>query len=431
MKRLILVASLFLGFSTMAQEKPIISSAVIAIDNNNNIKDAKGYIDEAETIIKGKSLTEVREKDLAKFYYYKGLINYRIHSSTDPEIKALDAEALDKAVDGFTKLLEFEKKVDRDRYSDEAKRQMQLLATDFARRGIDASGAGDYESAYADFLKSYEYKKEYTNYVDTNMYYNAALMAQSQKAYDKAIPIYEDLIKMDYHGTRFYAINAETGDTIDFSSKDQMEKVVETGQAVNPSSGGDVRPSLYTTMIYLTLDQGDTANYKKYLKEGRAKFPQNIDILKAELQLYFDSGEYDKALANLDQAIAADPKNAQMYYNKGVILQTEMNRTQAALDAYKKTLEVDSNYTDALYMTSIIYIDSANAISDEMNALPLSASKKYDALKKTQSGIFKEALPYLEKAYAKNSDDPQVKNALSQVYRQLKMYEKAKALMEN
>ena len=71
MKRLIFLGAMLIGFSAIAQEKPIISSAVIAIDRNNELDAAKGYIDEAQAIISGKSLSDVREKDLAKFYYYK------------------------------------------------------------------------------------------------------------------------------------------------------------------------------------------------------------------------------------------------------------------------------------------------------------------------------------------------------------------------
>ncbi|MGB0979851.1 MAG: tetratricopeptide repeat protein [Croceimicrobium sp.] len=430
MKRLILLAVLFFGFSAMAQEKPIISSAVIAIDRNNDVQSAKGYIDEAQNVVSTKALSEIREKDLSKFYYYKGLINYRVANSSDESIKALDPNALDKAVEGFSQLLEFEKKTGKKRYSDEANKQMTVLSNDIARRGIAASGAGDYESAYNDFLKSYTLKKDIANTVDTNMYYNAALMAQQNKTYEKAIPIYEDLVKMDYHGTRFFGINIETGDTMDFSSGPQMKTFVEAGKIREAQTSGDVRPNLYTTLIYLTLEEGDTASYKKYLSEGRTKFPNNVDILKAELQLFFDNKEYDKALANLDQAIAADPKNAVMYYNKGVILQTEMKRTAAALAAYQKTLEVDPNYTDALYMSSIIYIDSANAIGDQMNELPLNAKTKYKALEEKQKEVFTVSLPYLEQAYNNNKEDEQVKGALTQVYRALKMYDKAKALMD-
>lgn len=430
MKKLLFLGALVIGFSASAQEKPVISSAVIAIDRNNDVKSAKEYIDEAAGIIKNKSLSEVREKDLAKFYFYKGKINYRVHQSTDPAIKAMDTNALDKALEGYSELLAFEKQVDRDRYSDDARQQVQFVANDIASRGIMANNKGDFPNAYADFLKTYELKKDFAEMVDTNMLFNAAIMAQQGKMYDKAIPIYQDLIKMDYKGVAFKAINAETGDTNVFANKEQMDRMVASGKFTSPMIEGDVRSDLYRSLVFLALQNGDTALYESSLKEGRSRFPENVDLLRAELQLFFDNKQYDKALANLDAAIAQDPKNVVMLYNKGVILQTEFKDIPAALEAYEKALEVDSMYADALYMTSIIYIDSANAIGTKMNDLPLNATTKYKKLEKEQKSVFQVALPYLTKARKANPDDEQVKNALMQVYRALKMYDKAKALME-
>lgn len=430
MKKLFFLGALVFGFNAVAQEKPVISSAVIAIDRNNDVKSAKEYIDEAAAIISNKSLSEVREKDLAKFYFYKGKINYRVFQSSDLLVQKLDTNALDKAVEGYSQLLAFEKQVDRDRYSDDARQQIQYLANDIASRGIGANSTGDFQNAYSDFLKTYELKRDFAEMVDTNMLFNAAIMAQQGKMFDKAIPIYQDLIKMDYKGVTFKAVNVETGDTNIFASKEQMERMIKSEKFTNPMVEGDVRSDLYRSLIFLALQNGDTALYKSTLKEGRTRFPNNVDLLKAELQLFFDNKEYDKALANLDAAIAQDPQNVVMHYNKGVILQTEMKDVPAALAAYQKALEIDSMYADALYMSSIIYIDSANAIGDRMNDLPLNATTKYKKLEKEQKAVFKVALPYLSKAREANPTDEQVKNALMQVYRALKMYDKAKALME-
>jgi tetratricopeptide (TPR) repeat protein len=207
-----------------------------------------------------------------------------------------------------------------------------------------------------------------------------------------------------------------------------MDRMVKLGKFQNPSTEGDIRSNLYLSLVYLYSKVEDKENYAATIATGRALFPDNTALLKAELQIFFDNKEYDKALANLDQAIAQDPENVVMHYNKGVILQTELIRLNDALDAYQKALDIDSMYSDALYMSSIIYIDSANAIGKKMNELPLNANKKYKSLEKAQKEVFSTALPYLEKARKSNATDSQVKNALMQVYRALKMYEQAKAL---
>lgn len=428
MKQLILVATSLFCATIFAQEGPVISSAIIAIDRNNDLPTAKKYIDEAQEIVGSKPQSEIKSKDLSKFYFYKGKINYRVYQSNDPAVSELDAAALDKALEGYRQLLDFEEQ-GKKRYYKDAAEQLQYIATDIARRGITASQERDFKQAYSDFMESYRIKKHPAiNQEDTTMLYNAAIMAQQGQMFDEALEINESLIATGYKGVNFTAVSAESGDTVIFPSKPALDKAVNSGKFVNPSIEGDVRPDLYTTSAYLALEKGDTALYKQKVAQGRAKYPENRALLTAELQLFFDNKEYDKALANLDQAIAQDPKNVVMYYNKGVILQNEMKRTDDALEAYRKALEIDSTYADALYMTSIIYIDKANALGEKINELPISAEKQYKKLKAEQDGIFEESLPYLERAYAANPSDGQVVSALMGVYRALKMYDKAMAL---
>lgn len=428
MRQLILVATSLFCATVFAQEGPVISSAIIAIDRNNDLPTAKKYIDEAQDIVGSKPQSEIKSKDLSKFYFYKGKINYRVYQSNDPEVSGLDAAALDKALEGYRQLLDFEEQ-GKKRYYKDAAEQLQYIATDIARRGIAASQERDFKQAYSDFMESYRIKKHPAiDQEDTTMLYNAAIMAQQGQMFDEALEINESLIATGYKGVNFTAVSAESGDTVVFPSKPALDNAVRSGKFVNPTIAGDVRPDLYTTSAYLALEKGDTALYKEKVAQGRAKYPENRALLTAELQLFFDNKEYDKALANLDQAIAQDPENVVMYYNKGVILQNEMKRTDDALEAYRKALEIDSTYADALYMTSIIYIDKANALGEKINELPISAEKEYKKLKAEQDGIFEESLPYLERAYAANPSDGQVVSALMGVYRALKMYDKAMAL---
>ena len=428
MRQIAIVLSLVLALPALAQEGPKISSAIIALDRNQDLEAAKGFIAEAGEIISTKPKSEIKSKDLAKFYYYKGVINYRIHSGGQ-SLAELEPQALSKALEAFENLLAYEKKIDKERYSDEAREQMKQVVNDLARQAIGYSQKGAFKEAFNGFMKVYELKKQpYIDMLDTTMMYNAAVMAQNAKMYDTALALNQKLLEMGYHGTTYSATNVETGEKTVFPTPDMMNRMVESGKFEKPEASGDVQPQLYEAASSLALMEKDTALYNQLVEEGRKKYPKNANLLRAELQILFNKKQYDKALQNLDQAIAQNPESVVMRYNKGVILQTEMGRTEEALQAYQKALELDSGYTDALYMSSIIYIDSANAVGDRMNELPLDATSKYEKLKKKQKTIFEEALPYLEKAYEANPDDSQVITALRQVYRALKMYEKAKAL---
>lgn len=431
MKRLTLALFMLVGVQMMAQEGPKISSAIISIDRNNDLPQAKQYIDEAAQIISTKPVSEISSKDLSKFYYYKGLINFRIYNSDKAEIKALDPKALDKAAEGFRDLIKHEQQTGKERYTDETKGQIPFVANAYAQRGIDKSTQKDYQGAYEDFMLTYEMKKQPPlSQTDTAMIYNAAIMAQNGEMYDKAIDLNKKLIDMGYRSRVYKATDAESGQVIEFPSKKQMDFAVKSGGYTNPTVEGDIRADLYVTLTALYLKNGDTAKYDQYVAEGRQKFPENQKLLMSELQKFFENKEYDKAMVNLNQAIAKDPDNVVMHYNKGVILQNQMKEYDKALEAYQQALKVDSTYSDAMYMSSIIYIDRANEIVKQMNELPLNATTKYKELQKKQTEVFQQALPFLEKAHKFNPDDEQVTTALVQVYRALKMYEKAKALQD-
>lgn len=430
MKRILTVLSIAISIGLSAQEGPKISTAVIALDRNSDIPDAKKYIDEATEIINTKDKSTVKFKDLRKYYYYNGQIHYFIAISTDPEIKALEPMALDIAAENFAKVIEFEASTAKPFYTDKARDQLPYVANMYASRGIEAAGREEFMVAYEDFMTTYDMKKRLNLGVDTSMYYNAALMAQNAKNFEKALPIYEDLIQMGYKGVVFKATNTETGEVQEFTSRIMMDRNVERGNVKDPLIEGDLRPDLYVNAANLYLESGDSAKYDEMVSVGRQKFPNNEPLLRAELQKFLETEQYDKALINLDQAIAQDPENKLFYYIKGYIQQTSMKDAEAARLAYAQSIEKDPNYLEPQYMTGLSYIDEANKLSEDMNALPLNATSKYKELKAQQEQAFKNALPYFEAAREISPDDADTLNALKEVYYKLKMPEKALIVQE-
>ena len=133
-------------------------------------------------------------------------------------------------------------------------------------------------------------------------------------------------------------------------------------------------------------------------------------------------------MVNLNQAIEKDPTNKLFHYIKGYIIQTETKNLEEARAAYAKAIEIDPDYVEPLYMSGLTYVESANAITEKMNALKLNETSKYNALQKEQNGQFEKALPFFEKAHSIDPKDKDTLNALKEVYYKLKMYEKAKTI---
>ncbi len=430
MKRILTLLLLALSIGLSAQEGPKISTAVIALDRNSDIPDAKKYIDEATEIINTKDKSTIKYKDLRKYYFYNAQIHYFIAISEDPEIKALEPNALDIAAENYKNVIEYEASIAKESYTSRAREQLPYVANMYATRGIEKAGNEEFMAAYEDFMTTYNMKKDLNLGVDTSMYYNAALMAQNAKNYEKAIPIYEELIEMGYKGVVFKATDVETGEDREFTSKIMMDRNVERGNVKDPRIEGDLRPDLYVNASNLYLQSGDTAKYDAMVAAGRVKFPENESLLRAELQKFLETEQYDKALVNLNQAIEHDPDNKLFYYIKGYILQTSMNDVSAAREAYKLSIEKDPNYLEPQYMSGLSYIDEANKLSEEMNALPLNATSKYKELKAKQEQAFKNALPYFEAARDINPKDVDTLNALKEVYYKLKKPEEAMKVQE-
>lgn len=434
MKRLFAAALVVATMAVQAQEGPEISSAVIAFDRNNDVPTAKQYLDKATEIINGKDKSTISYKDLRKYYFYMGQVYLRIANSDKPEIQALSSNALEIAADNFKKTIQYEKETGKDRYTEEAIPQYFNTAVGFYQKGIDASDKGNFGQSSDLFMKSYLMKQEAImgKYMatDTASLLNAAIMAEQaskdQPEYAaKALVLNKQLLEMGYTGRTFTATQAENNQPVAFPNANAMTAAVQSGQFKDPQISEPVTLDLYKSVIRLSKTTGDTVAYKETLAKARGLYPGDEQLIRLELQEYLDAKNYDKAMENLDLALAKDPSNKIFYYIKGFIYQTEVKDPAKALEAYDKALEVDPEYTEVLYMAGLVHVEEANRITEEMNKLKLNETKKYDVLKKKQQDAFSKALPYFEKSYAKNPKDMDTVKALKEVYYKLGMAEKS------
>lgn len=337
----------------------------------------------------------------------------------------MDPNALEEALESFRRVIEYEASIGKDRYTDEAKEQLPYVGQLYAQQGINASQQKNWKEAYENFMTTYDVKKNMANQTDTTMLYNAALMAQNAEMYDEALDIIDQLMDMNYKGVVYKAKNVETGEYQEFGTKGQMDLMVKAGQYSDPLVEGDIRPDLYVAAANLSLMKGDTVAYDEMVQKGRTKYPENEALLRAELQKFLETEQYDKALSNLNQAIEKNPDDKLFHYIKGYILQTSMDSLSAAREAYERAAEIDPEYVEPLYMLGLTYIDRANKLAEEMNALPLDANEKYKKMQKEQKEAFESALPYFKQAREADPTDLDTLNALKEVYYKLKMVDKA------
>jgi len=244
-------------------------------------------------------------------------------------------------------------------------------------KGVAEYGSGKYDLAY----KSFDYYRTILP-EDTNAIYYTGLSAANSKNYPAAISNYTKLLT-----TKFSKVQ---GVYLDLSS------------------------------VYLL--NADTANALKVVSEGVAKYPNNADLRKREIEISLQTGKEKEVLDKIQSALAADPKNKTLYYYAGLtysqtaeaIIREQAKAKDAATKAklqvskvenynkaaemYKKALEIDPNYFEANLNLGYVIINPAIDDYNAANKLPANKQKEYDVAIAKAKTQFEAAKPYLLKA---------------------------------
>jgi tetratricopeptide (TPR) repeat protein len=161
--------------------------------------------------------------------------------------------------------------------------------------------------------------------------------------------------------------------------------------------------------------------------------PNNPDNITNLIEVYERTKNADKALALTRTALEKDPNNKFFRYAYGVFL-LKQDKFPEAIEQFKKAVEIDPAYGDAIYNLGVSYLNwgvSMKMESDKKAEAERAKNKgkdvKEDASYKEK---FKEALPYLEKAQEVRPDDLGLLQQLGKVYANLNMVEKSKTAFE-
>lgn len=182
--------------------------------------------------------------------------------------------------------------------------------------------------------------------------------------------------------------------------------------------------SAYQFKAEAYVNLGDTVAWINTLKECSVKYPSNVYFYKSLIQYYDSKGKQDELIAFADEMIASDPKNPLFVYVKGYLAQ-QSEKTDEAIEWYKKTLEVDPNYENAMGNLGLCYIQKAQAYSNSQSSSKITDRAQLKKDKEILQGFFSEALPYYEKLREIAPDKTNLwLNGLYQCYYGLNMEDK-------
>lgn len=330
----------------------------------NDLQKAKDAIDQASA--------HEKTAAAAKTHYYKGKVYLAIAQSDDPAFDDVKESASTTAAEAFRYALDASdnKRLDLN----EIKVLYSNTIPIIFQNGVDKYNMKSYGPASEYFERAAQITA-YFDKVDTLAYYNAGLSAELAENYPRAIGLYTQVKEMGYNGARMY---------------------------------------LDLMRVYKLAGQDDEAF--NILKEGREKYPDDQALLTEETNYYLKSPEkLDEALANLNQAIEKDPKNASFYFARGT-LQDKKGDPDAAAADYKMASELDPEMSDAFYNLGAIYVNQSGVVQEEMNGLDFSEQKKYDELKAKRDGLFAEAVAPLERAHQLDPENKVVMQTLMKLY---------------
>ncbi len=408
-KKLLMLLTLMISVSMFAQKKEL-----KAAEKSYKKKDYEN------TLLLLKSVEPLLEKadddEKVKYLYVKTRSYYG-----DGTSDVNDTETVATA----NELIAFEEKIGKRKYSREATIILNKIITRTVNSAVELYGETKYKEASNKFLMAYAINEKDTINLD-----NAATSSYSAKDYDKAIELYEKLLALGYTGIQeqFKAVSIETGEVQYFRSKADMNKQVKLKLVKDPeeslteSKVGAIAKNI--AGIYIA--KGDQEKALKAIDDAQKIYPNDYTLLISEANIYFQLGDNEKFLSGLKKAIEVKPGDPILHYNVGV-LTMDQGFFEEAIVHFKEAIRLKPDYADAYTNIGVAVLEKTKPIVEEMNK-NLSNFDKYDALQVKQKAVYKEALPYYEKAHELVPTSMDTMKTLASLYEVLGMYAEQKAI---
>lgn len=414
MKKIIVSSALLLSALSFAQKDELKALKKLYNQENYTAEDITNYkanVTKLETLA-----TDEGDKIYTNFYKAMAPLLETNQLAMDNNLSALVKQTkmavlnspknITFLAEALNATLDYEKKTGKKIYTDDIIDTIKNYKPEYVQAAAKLEGAQKYaqssEMLYA--IYKLDTKEPIYLYVAAN----DALNAQNN---EKALEYFTELKKSGYtgEGTSYLATSKVNGQRETFNSKEDRDNAVKIGTHIKPEQ--EQMPS------------------KKEEIDNQISALKNA-ILIGKANEYYKNGDKAKYQELISEAIKANPNDANLQYNLGVV-STESGNFADAEKYYKKAIEIKPDFYDAYLNYSDLKLKPDADLVKKINALGSSAAdlKKYDDLKVQREKLFNEALPLLEKAHELKPDDADTKENLRRVYSFLGLKDKAAKLM--
>mgnify|MGYP001828069308 CR=1 FL=1 len=411
MKKQLILAGVFLLSVVSFGQKKEIKKADKAVDSGK-ITEAFNYLSEAEALL-GSADNEIK----SQFYLVKGKA-LLASAGSDVEKMKLASEAFKMA-----------KEVDSEGKNESAiNKETQSL-----KSSLEAGAAEDYNAKKYKIAASKFYTAYTISPLDTLFLFNAALASKIGEDYDNAEAQFKKLVDLGYTGKQkqFIAIDKETGKEEAFVSKSSRDLMIKAGTHVKPmekmSESKRELVLLSLAQIYMAQQNEDAA--LKIINQVRKDNPKDMTLIQVEADMVYKAGNMERYNELMQEMIALDPSNPDLYNNLGVA-NAKLGLKDEAIKYYNKAIELNPENPGALINIAVLILDGEKEYNEKMNALGTSKADydRYDELKEEKNELYRSAAPYLESALKYRKDNVDLVRTLKGIYGQLGDDDKVKEM---
>ncbi|MEM0940021.1 MAG: tetratricopeptide repeat protein [Bacteroidota bacterium] len=352
-----------IGYS---QKKPKVNKIEPAL-KEGNYSEAKMIVDEAVIYEKTKDDPEV--------WFLRGQVYAALDTANN------EPGALEESLKAFDKALELDPE------------QKKISSVDFATGSV----------------VNVESKKQgYYAY-----YYNKAISDYNDQSFEGAAENFE---------MAFYIMPSDTNAILNAAYAASAAELNEKAKAnfEKAYKAGSTDKNIFLQLYNYAIKEEDLEKGLDAIQKGREVYPDDVDFMKYEVNLYIQLKKTEEARKGLEEAIAADAGNVDLLFSMGV-LQEEIGNVDTAIEYYKKAISIDPNHFNSNFNYAVYVFNRANEMMKERNALNYKEEEKIDELTAKINAQLEEALPLWEKLYSMNSTDQTVLETLGYIYTNLEM----------
>lgn len=291
-----------------------------------------------------------------------------------------------------------------------------------------------YKEAGRSYLRAAELgskEEDLTNrlYATAIFYYNDARRAYNEKAFGEAYEAFGGVAQIAAADGGLRYANLKQMDTVAaeakmlraysaYGAKDVTNAIAAFEEAkANPISRD---ANAYLVLADLYRQQNNDAKLIATIEEARGLYPDNQNIRNEELNYYIRNGKQAELTVKLEQAVAKDPTNPELYFNLGngymnmafpksgsASGTTKPSNYDSSVTkaerAFQAAVRLSQNNADYSYNLGALYFNQAAEVNKQINAVTgntVAEQRKVDALRVQRDNLFTKAIPYLERSYA-------------------------------